>query len=166
MRSRSGLLVAFAQQADALLKDLGRSRSEFWDSQLEVVDALLADASDKVKHRVDVMFAGARARFEQRYGKEPAELIKLVQRLEGDREFEAGSELRIPCPVCKTPAALFGTHEVEPSQSGPSLVKPIVRLDIDSFSCRICGLRLRSRAEMIAAGLWTRITMTLADSTD
>ena len=53
------LMAAFAQHADALLSDLGRDRSAFWGSQLNVVDALPADAGDKVKHRVQVMLAGA-----------------------------------------------------------------------------------------------------------
>jgi hypothetical protein len=160
------LLAAFARHADALLSDLGRDRSDFWGSQLEVVDALLADASDKVKHRVDVMLAGARARFEQRYGREPPELMELVRQLEPDRELEPRSEVLIPCPVCQTPAALYGTHEFEPDESGPPVVKPIVRFDIDGFSCRICGLRLKSKAELIAAGLWTRLKITTADSVD
>src|SRR5260221_988091 len=41
------LLVAFVQHADALLMDLERDRAGFWGPQLSVVDALLADASDK-----------------------------------------------------------------------------------------------------------------------
>lgn len=41
------LVVAFIQQADAFLEDLGHNRAAFWAGQLEVVDALLAVASDK-----------------------------------------------------------------------------------------------------------------------
>ena len=56
------LLVAFVQYADALLADLGWDRAEFWDGQLAVVDALLADASDKVEHEVAVKVAAASAK--------------------------------------------------------------------------------------------------------
>ena len=125
------LMAAFAQHADALLSDLGRDRSVFWGSQLNVVDALLADASDEVKHRVQVLLAGARAQFEQRYGSEPPELIELVQQLEPDREPEPPT-LQVPCPVCQTPGAVLGTDEIEPG---------VIRIDVDGFSCRICGLR-------------------------
>ena len=95
------LLVAFVQHADALLADLGRDRSGFWDGQLEVVDALLTDASDKVKHRVEVMLASARAQFKQRYGKEPAELVEHVQQLEGDREPESADAVEFSCSMSR-----------------------------------------------------------------
>jgi hypothetical protein len=145
------LMAAFAQHADALLSDLGRDRSVFWGSQLDVVDALLADASDKIKHRVQVMLAGARAQFEQRYGSEPPELIELVRQLEPDREPEPPT-LQVPCPVCQTPGAVLGTDDEEAPPG-------VIRIDVDGFSCRICGLRLRSKAEMAAAGLWNSIKL-------
>jgi hypothetical protein len=68
--------------------------------------------------------------------------------------------------VCQTPAVLVGTDEFQPGEPGLPAVKPVVRFDIDGFSCRICGLRLRSKAEMIAAGLWTRMEITPADPAD
>ena len=57
------LVVTFVQHCDVLLEDLGADRNEFWGRQLTVVDALLADASDKVAHHVEVKLAAARARF-------------------------------------------------------------------------------------------------------
>ena len=48
------LPVAFAQYADELLKELGRDRAGFWAGQLEVVDALLSDASNKIAREVAV----------------------------------------------------------------------------------------------------------------
>jgi hypothetical protein len=154
------ILVAFVQHADALLKDLGRDRTAFWNSRLEVVDALLADASDKVQHRVEVMLAGARARFDQRYGQEPEELVQLVRRLEEEREpdldvDDAGVALRIWCPVCEMPAPLhFAKVEMQArDEDGQPLEVPRVNLTVDGLDCRICGLRLRGRAEMDAAGV-------------
>lgn len=144
------LLVAFVQHADALLEDLGHVRSEFWDSQLEVVDALLAEASDKVEHRVNVMLAAARARFEERYGGKPKELLQLTQKLEEDRETDNDVVLGISCPVCHSFAALHGTNEWEAGQEGSP---GTLHFDIHSLTCRICGLSLRSKAEMIAAGV-------------
>ena len=47
------LLVAFVQQADAILADMSRPREEFWRERLDVVDALLADASDRVAYGGD-----------------------------------------------------------------------------------------------------------------
>jgi hypothetical protein len=150
------LLVAFVQHADALLNDLRRDRSDFWDSQLDVVDALLADTDDEIQHRVDVMLAAGRARAEQRYGKWPAEVRELIVEsiadLEGDREFESDEAgIRMPCPACGSPAAMYGTHE-----SGPG---PAVHFYVYSLGCRICGLRLNSKAELHAAGIGTIITL-------
>ena len=65
------LLAAFVQYADELLKDLGRDRAGFWGGQLEVVDALLSNASDKVTRDLKVKLAQADAFFKQRYGGAP-----------------------------------------------------------------------------------------------
>jgi hypothetical protein len=54
------LLVAFVQFAESLLLDLGRNRTVFWGNQLTVVDALLAEASDNVAHRVSVKMEAAK----------------------------------------------------------------------------------------------------------
>jgi hypothetical protein len=70
------ILAAFVQHADGL-KDLGRDRAEFWGGQLAVADALLADASDKVAHQVDVKIAAARASYEREYGDLPPDQALL-----------------------------------------------------------------------------------------
>lgn len=157
------LLVAFAQHVNALLSDQGKDRSEFWGSQLGVVDALLSDASDKVKRHVDVLLAGARARFEKRYGSESPEVMELLREVEPDREIYVGTTMLVSCPVCQTPAALIGTEDFRPSEPSPSPGRRVFHIDIEGLSCRVCGLRLRSKAEMIAAGLWASMDITPAD---
>jgi hypothetical protein len=73
------LLVAFVGYADELLKDLDRDRKEFWGAQLAVVDALLANASDRVLHTVEVKIAEARAYFAERYENGLPGLVELVR---------------------------------------------------------------------------------------
>ena len=82
------LLVAFVQQADALLADLGRSPLEFWQVQIEVVEALLADATDKVRHHVEVRAAAAVAAYNQQYGEGTPEGV-----LEAVQKFAAGAAI-------------------------------------------------------------------------
>jgi hypothetical protein len=53
------VLIAFIQHVDAILSDLHRDRGRFWDDYAEVVDALLADATDKLVYRVSVKIAAA-----------------------------------------------------------------------------------------------------------
>jgi hypothetical protein len=91
------LLVAFVQLADALLVDLNRERASFWGNQLEVVDALLAEASDKVVHRVEVRFASAHAEF-RRLREEGEELVRALRRIQETQRLDSGQKMT-PCPV-------------------------------------------------------------------
>jgi hypothetical protein len=103
------LLVAFAQHADELLADLGRDRAQFWGGQLSAVDALLADASDKVAHDVEVQLAAAHASFERQFGEAPDEMLAIVQRLTTPnfRGGDVGDE-RADCPVCDSHGVATG----------------------------------------------------------
>ena len=106
------LVVAFVQHADALLADLGRDRAAFWDGQLEVVDALMADAIDKVAHRVAVKLAAARADFQRQYGHQPAELLQFIRQLAGPKNLGAYQQ-PVDCPACTSPGVATGYNEVK-----------------------------------------------------
>jgi hypothetical protein len=148
------LVVAFVQHADALLADLGRDRAKFWGGQLAVVDALLADASDKIAHHVEVKLAAARASFDRRYGEEPDELLHLVRRLANPQVLE-NDQAPIECPACESLGIATGAREVEydhqEDQDGTIYPVAVVRLTVASFACRVCGLQLDSAAELTAA---------------
>lgn len=151
------LVVAFAQNANAFLRDLCRDRAEFWGGQLEVVDALLADASDKVRHDVAVKLAAARAHFAGRYGEEEAKLVDLVRELSeplGYRDDQVPAE----CPACESLGLATGAYEVEwePDEwEGDQVVhvSGMVYFVPSGFECRVCRLRLDSAGEAEAAGL-------------
>ncbi len=72
------VLIAFIQHVDAILRDLHRDRGTFWDDYAEVVDALLADATDKLAYRVSVKIAAARAQFQKFSQEIPYELMRLI----------------------------------------------------------------------------------------
>jgi hypothetical protein len=81
------LVLAFLQHADALLKDLQSDRAIFLGDHLVVVDALLADASDKTAYRVSIKMAAARAEYQKFESKTPIELQVLKQ----GRRFVTGT---------------------------------------------------------------------------
>jgi hypothetical protein len=101
------LLVAFVQQADAILADMNVPRYEFWGAQSEVVDALLSTASDKVAHRVQVKLASAKAAFIDRFADMSAEIRELVVTTE-PRYNDAREAIR-DCPVCGSKGIAGGT---------------------------------------------------------
>jgi hypothetical protein len=104
--------VAFVQHADALVADLGGDRGAFWGAQLAVVDALLADASDKVAHHVQVKVAAAHANFERLYGAEPSEFVEFVRKLRYSEDSKAHWEPAV-CPACSSTGMASGEYDVD-----------------------------------------------------
>ena len=135
------LLVAFVQHADALLEDLGRDRTAFWDVQLAVVDALLSDASDKIAHRVEVKLAQALANFERQYGGSPPEMLRLVRSLANPRILDDDQALA-DCPACESPGVAAGEHDVEWSYEDDGSPIGTVWFIPGRFECHVCGLQL------------------------
>ena len=154
------LLAAFAQYVNTLLADLDRDRAEFWGDQTSVVDALLADAGDKVAHDVAVKLAAARAYFAQHYGEGPTNLLELLrQRFEPDEYRD--DQMTAGCPACESLGLATGNHDVgwEPDdwEGGRVIgVSPVVWFTPSTFECRVCRLRLDSLDEVVAAGMEPR----------
>lgn len=164
------LVVAFVHQADAFLADLGRDRAAFWGAQLGVVDALIADATDKTAREVAIRVAGARADFERRYGDGPAEVLQLVRQLAASARLDSTDE-RVHCPACASPGTSLGDHEVEWDFGHDGSGRFRARLgkvwfNAVAFECSVCGLQLDDDAELAAAGLEVRWPVLGADPND
>jgi hypothetical protein len=164
------LVVAFVHQADAFLADLGRDRGAFWAGQLGVVDALLADATDKTAREVAVRVAGARAEFERRYGGGPVEVLELVRQLAASSRLDMEEE-RVQCPACASSGTSLGDHEVdwdyERGEDGRfHATTGKVWFNAGFFECTVCGLELENEAELTAAGLELRWLVAGADPDD
>lgn len=154
------LLVAFVQQADALLADLGRSPLEFWQVQIEVVEALLADATDKVRHRVEVRAAAAVAAYNQQYGEgTPEGVLEAVQKFAAAQPYERNQQ-SAPCPMCESAGIATGALNVdyEPEYRDGEFfdAHPFVYFKAERFACRICGFHLDSVVEWKAVGMESR----------
>ena len=150
------MLAAFIQQADALLNELGRNREDFWGGQIPVVDEFLKDASDKVKHRVDVRVAGAAAMLSSRYATEGQAVILALQAVSKLAPL-ADDQRHHKCPVCDSFGVATGTHDVaweagdwDKETGEVTNADASVWFSADSFRCPVCGLRLDSQAEIDA----------------
>ena len=134
-------MVAFVQYADAVLADLRRDRAEFWGVHLEVVDALLADASDKVAHHAGVKLAQALAAFDQRYGEESPEVLDLIRRLAIPPVLGRDQALA-DCPACEALGVAEGEHEVDWRFESDDSPVSTVWFYATKFACGVCGLQL------------------------
>lgn len=163
MEVEERILAAFAQHADAILKDLGRDRGEFWGGQLAVVDALLSDVSDKIAHHVEVKLAAAKASYEREYRDLDATMVAILKAARSTARplTITPEQQQVECPACGSAGVAAGMHEVwwatperkQGTQPTPS--NPTVLFDADRFECPVCGLRLDSPAEMDLAGVET-----------
>jgi hypothetical protein len=160
------LLGVFARHAETLLADIGKDRQEFWDDQLEVVDALLTEVTDSVRHRVEVKMASARATYIRVYGDLPAEAADLAR---ADRQTSRVGDVTL-CPACSSWGLATGEHTVdwEPSSDEDGLLdwEGTVKFTASGFECPICRLRLDSVDEMEAAGVEVRWTLDGVDPLD
>jgi hypothetical protein len=147
---QEGILAAFAMYSDMLLNDLGKQRSDYWDGQLTVVDALLQNASDKLTQRYEVRRAAAEAFVQQRYATDGEPVMKVVIGL--SRSFIlADDQVFRECPVCGADGVAAGEHSVEyvpadwDKETGDvTNVAPEVWFAADSFYCNVCRLHLDS----------------------
>jgi hypothetical protein len=152
------LLVAFVQQADAMLTDMDTKwRRIFWGEWSAVVTALVAQASDETKHRVAIKLAAAKAAFSDKYGGMSSEMQGLIGRVE-PRSFYDWDEAATDCPACDSRGIAKGTFwldEVEDydKETGEPWVWGMVKFTPDASSCPLCGLRLTNTAELAEAGV-------------
>lgn len=144
------LVLAFLQHADALLKDLQSDRAIFLGDHLDVVDALLADASDKTAYRVSIKMAAARAEYQKFESKTPIELQNLIPRMYDYRDLEIDEKL-VDCPACPSTAMAHGYHDVEwIDDTGGGEKKGQVWFHAHNIRCPVCNLWLTGFAEVSA----------------
>ena len=155
------LLVAFVQQADATLIDMERPRASFWGDRLDVVDALLADASDKVAHRVRVKLKNAKVTFDDKFDDMANEQRTFITSM--TPVFDETEEATAACPACGCKGIARGDMRVddhyEMDSDGEVTGGAWVVFVPSSFHCQQCGLRLDTPAEVAAAGMpkeWER----------
>jgi hypothetical protein len=151
------LLVAFIKQADSCLLDLGRERTAFWGNQLAVADALVVDATDKARQRVEIKLGAARARFVEKLGELSSEVQAAVRLVSpGATDVD---EMEHECPACGSVGVATGVHRVvddyEVGRDGVVEGTSWAVFRPESFACGVCGLRLTSSDEIELANMDT-----------
>jgi hypothetical protein len=148
------LVIAFIQQVDASIKDLAKDRPTFWGVQLEVVDAMLAETSNKIERDVTVKLAQGRATFERKYGHLAEEMQQVLRSFEPSPD---SAEETCICPACKSMGIATGRYDLEVDYEADHGESVLAGAWYDfsprSFTCRTCGLDLDTPAEMEAAGI-------------
>lgn len=153
------IVTAFVQHAEVLVADLGRDRRAFWAGQLGVVDALLADASEKIAYLVAVKLAEAGASYLQHGTVDSREtrMARVAQRMSKSAIFGSVEKL-VRCRVCGSDGVAVGDYDVEfePDELNKDTGEVTnavgtVWFDADRFYCGACGLRLNNPAELAEA---------------
>jgi hypothetical protein len=80
-------------------RGLGARPGQFWGRHLAVVDALLAEESDRVTRQAGIRLAAARAAFADRRGDEEPEARHAVMRFSEMQEHTKDQQL-LECPAC------------------------------------------------------------------
>jgi hypothetical protein len=147
------LLVAFVQEAEVMLADLNKSRSDFWADWLDMVDALVADATDKVRHRVQLKLATAKAAFAGKYSGLSDEVRNVIKMM--TPSFDERHEAIADCPACGSQSVASGGAKMDthPHPDGVSPDWVFLVFAPVTLSCHQCGLRLTSQAVLTAAGV-------------
>jgi len=141
------LLVSFIQHAHAMLADLGRDVEPFWGERYAVVEALLAEVTDRVAHRVSVKIAAARASFDRQYDFAP-EVLEILRRIPKPPHLGQGEETQT-CPACESDGIAEGEYEVVDAYDRDGIPSGREVLFIATgFRCPMCGLHLDSVMEM------------------
>lgn len=127
---------------------------------------MIDDSSREIEKILTIKIARAKRVFDEKFGElevktvdEIAETIRQSYTLyEYYDEYET-------CPACSNTGLSSGTYEVEWEQADwdNATPEPIVRLNVERFICKICGLFLDGRDEIIAAKLQDKITIENVD---
>jgi rubredoxin len=118
-------------------------------------------ASDKIAHNVEVTIEASRANFNRRYGAEPKEVLEVIRRITEPKTVEE-NELESTCPACESEGVKTGYYHIEWDYEDVGQVPRLggtVWFVPETFTCRVCGLRLDSTPELTAArmGGWLEI---------
>jgi hypothetical protein len=130
------LLVAFVQQADVMLVDLNKSRSDFWADWLDMVDALVADATDKLKHRVQLKLATAKAAFAEKYSGMSDEMRDAIKKM--TPPFDESHEATANCPACGSQSIASGSVRMD-THPRPNGESPNPKMDLIRWVAGLLG---------------------------
>lgn len=132
---------------------------EFWGEHAELVRATIDETVSDTERRVAHAIAGARQSFRSTYDNlDEPERQFLIQRREAETDDNVDTHT-FECPSCGHLAELTGDvkeeYDVDYDHRERVAVSAHLYLDFypQSLDCRVCGLVLRDRDELDAAGI-------------
>ena len=148
------LLIAFLRQIDASLDYLSVEREQFWGTHLRVVEAMLSDESNRVKKHVGLKDSTKSIEIRAKMAGHVDEVKKAI--MEGELWPRNGEEVSV-CPACGSNGIAVGKHEdesdFEVQDDGTFYGGGSIFFNPSSFSCKVCGLNLASKEELVEAGM-------------
>ncbi len=149
-----------------LAENCGQIPDQYFSIHSETVKKLIDDSSREIEKVVTIKVARAKQVFEEKYGELEIKLVdEIAEIIRQSYILEEYYDEYETCPACLKISLSSGTYEVEweLADRDDETPEPIVRLNVERFICKICGLSLNGRDEIIAAKLQDKITIENVD---
>lgn len=140
---------------------LGLDPASYWGEFVDLIDSALKENVKQARIRVETALAIARKEFERRLGAlDDKTREAMLQVIEAGYAPEKYDEQLLVCPACNTPALVFGTVKPELDEDWDHHEGVLLGVHLGSVTfipnhlrCSACGLELRDRDELEAAGI-------------
>jgi hypothetical protein len=163
---------AFLSSTVLIIDDMGITRKKYFEEYEGLVATHLDKSLAETQREVAGKMALASTTFAERFAILHPEAMELVAKsIEGTYPVEKYELILFECPVCKYRGLLSGTHEVEweadhGMEGNMEGAYPIVTLNASGFTCGFCELELNGAAELVAAGIPSRVGIEDVDVED
>lgn len=144
------VLLTLFRVWEALLPLFGLTEPDFWDDLSPLVERLMKEEKDALRHQVAALIGTAQRRFQNEYGSVNEETISAVIQQTSERLPWAHGQDRRTCPVC----AGEGLSRVRPQKRSvlergrPEVQRGWLAVD---FRCPVCKLWLPSEDLVLLA---------------
>lgn len=159
------LLVPFLRASELLLAELDESAWSYFGNKTRWVDETLATDRESRERDATLKVGQAKKAYAQRYQTmDPAWRERVLEMLVSSYGADGFQTHLRPCPACGTRGLVAGTVspdydvEAETKHGETMWYATLVAVEFlpNRFECKACGLLLRGRAEIEAAGMETR----------
>ena len=155
------VLIPYLKASEEFRAALGSDRSSYWGEFVDLVDSALKENVKQARIRVETALAIARKEFERRFGDlDDKTKEAMLQVIESGYAPEKYDEQLLDCPACNTPALVSGTTKPEMDEDWDHREGILLSVHLSSVTfipqylrCSACGLELRDRDELDAAGI-------------
>lgn len=150
------ILLAFIQQSNSYIEDLGVDRNDYWGPNLSVVEELASAAGTKIDQRVRARVAASKARFLKVFAEMTPEMLTVMRSLAP--VFDPAECAAQTCPACGSLGVACGDFEVDwvpeyDKHGDIEYMAADITFHAASFECARCQLHLDNATEIAASGM-------------